>query len=122
MDIDELSRHAKRGEDPDELDLHGPERLLFFELRELYRQHKKGEIVPQVGAAKKRKAVAEYDRFAMKLADADKVIAYEANFWKRVELSAKEYTANPSIETADAFFEAVYRLRRAEKRTTKENE
>ena len=31
-----------------------------------------------------------------------------ADFWKRVEQTASEYAKNPSVETADGFYVAVF--------------
>ena len=32
--------------------------------------------------------------------------------WKQIELTSAEYAKNPSVETADKFYEAIYRVKR----------
>lgn len=120
MDEEEISRLALRKADPDENDLHGPDRLLYFELREIYRAHKQDKEPIQIGQAKKIKAIRERDRFAKILAEADKAREYDAALWKRIEFAAKQYTTNPSVETADAFYFAVYQVHRSNKHQQEE--
>ena len=36
----------------------------------------------------------------------------DVQMWKRIELAAAEYAKNPSVETADKLYEALYRVKR----------
>lgn len=113
MDIDTIALIAAKEEHPDAHNLHGPDRLLYYELRDIYRDYNAETLSLQTGEALKRKAVREYDRFIRKLADAEKTEFEHAKFWQRVEAAAVAYAKQPTVENADAFYEAVYRIPRS---------
>ena len=111
MDEELISHLAIDEADPDELELDPPDRLLFFELREIYRLYRMKKFPKEVCAVKKRQAIDRRDALVRKLADADKVQMEQAKFWQRVERAAVAFAKNPSIDTAKDFYEAVYRMR-----------
>lgn len=116
MDEDLIFRLAIDETDPDELELDPPDRLLFFELREIYRRFRTGELSKEVCAIKKRLAVDRWDALVRKLADADKVQMEQAKFWQRVEHAATVYAKSENrTPEGDDFYEAVYRLRLSRK-------
>lgn len=116
MDEETLSRLAMDEADPDALELTLPDRLLFAELRDLYRQYRMKQIPKEICAVKKRQAVERRDALARHLADAEKIQTEWAEFWKRVERAATVYAKSEGrTEAGDAFFEAVYRLRPSRK-------
>lgn len=116
MDEETISRLAIDEADPDELELDLPDRLLFFELREIYRLYRMKKFPKEVCAVKKRQAIDRRDALVRKLADADKVQMEQAKFWQRVEHAATAYAKSEGrTAEGDDFYEAVYRLRPSRK-------
>ena len=116
MDEEIISRLAIDETDPDELDLDPPDRLLFFELREIYRLYRMKKFPKEICAVKKRQVVDRRDALAQKLDDAEKVQMEWAKFWQRVEHAATVYAKSKGrTAEADDFYEAVYRLRPSRK-------
>jgi len=116
MDEELISHLAIDEADPAELELDPPDRLLFFELREIYRLYRMKKFPKEICAVKKRQAIDQKDALARKLADADMVQMNWAAFWRRVEHAATVYAKSEGrTAEADDFYEAVYRLRPSRK-------
>lgn len=95
--------HATVRGEPLPSNLHGIDIITYFAMCYIYERHKNGNISREQGSVLKRKVVDAYEytnRFPMK---------YEG-MWKRIEEAATNYSLNPSIEKADAFYAAVYNL------------
>lgn len=88
------------------------ERLLYYRLRDVYRQFRQKLITQESGADKKQKAIEQYKLDKQNAEKADGIVAWHVKFWNRVEQAGTEYRTSPSIETADKFVEAVYRVPR----------
>lgn len=88
------------------------ERLLYFKLRDLYREFKAGRISQASGSDRKQKAIEQYKLDKQNAEKADGIVAWHVKFWNRIEQAGTEYRTAPSIETADKFVEAVYRVPR----------
>lgn len=86
--------------------------LLYYRLRDIYREHNMGLISSAEGAEQKKQAVKQYERDDEHFATAEKIIAWHGKWWSDIESAAKAYTDNPCVETADAFFTAVYNAKR----------
>lgn len=116
MDEEILSRLAIDEADPAELELDPPDRLLFFELREIYRLYRMKKFPKEICAVKKRQAIQRRDTLRRELADAVKVRIEQAEFWRRVEYAATAYAKSEERTTAgDDLYESVYRLRPSRK-------
>lgn len=116
MDEELISHLAIDETDPYGLELDPQDLLLFYELREAYRRYGAGYTPKEGCVALKRIAVRRRDALAQKLADAEKVQRDWASFWQRVEYAATVYAKSEGrTEEADAFYEAVYRLRPSRK-------
>lgn len=86
--------------------------LLYYRLRDIYQEHSAGLISFDEGAERKIQAVKQYERDDEHFDTANKIIAWHGKWWAEIELAAKAYTDNPCVETADAFFNAVYHTKR----------
>lgn len=107
MAVTELpfERAAMRGEEmPSGLLL--SEQKVFIALRSLYAAYRRGEIERERASREKQMLIRQMEH-EIKL---DKMCERIAQLWKRIEEPARNYSLNPSIETADKFYAAVYGL------------
>lgn len=82
------------------------EQRAYLALRILYAEYRKGNIERERASREKRKIVNQLEQ-EIKI---DEVNAKIAQLWKNIEPYAKEYSLNPSVDTADKFYAAVYGL------------
>ena len=85
-----------------------PEKLLWYQLRDLYRDFRAGTVTREQGEKRKQEATREYDENVYRDELYHKYMLANANIWIRIEEKAKTYRENPTIENADAFLNAVY--------------
>lgn len=89
-----------------------PDQMAYISLRGLYRQYRSGVLDRETAAAEKRKIVkAARDAETME-AFRDKLARSTVTLWKEIEAAGNAYAREPTLETADAFYQAVYRVRR----------
>lgn len=88
------------------------EQNAYIALRGLYRQYRSGVIDRETATADKQmivKAARDAERmeaFCSKLAQST------VTLWKEIEATGNAYAKEPTLENADAFYRAVYRVRR----------
>ena len=115
MTADEIEDLAFEGRElPEELT--GSEALLFLMFRNLYDFARRTEMDREQGKREKGRILAKYRHYQAVEIELDKLHKHYANYWKRIESAAAEYTHSPSIETADKFFQAVYGVPRKERK------
>ena len=104
MDEKTISVLAHKGKEPESALPH--EWLLWYRLRGLYRAVDSGAKSIADARAEKTTAINSFH------ADRE---AYERNIllWKRIEPAAKAFAREQTIEAANDFYEAVYRMRPA---------
>lgn len=117
MDIESISKlayaYAGRAEVPyQNMDL--AESLLFYRLRDIYTEAQAGVISNENGKKYKSQALAEYSKDRTFVDELSKMKIEQGRFWSRIETAAWEYSKNPSLETAQKFFEAVYNAKAKE--------
>lgn len=100
MTIDDISKYAYADTMPDTV-LTVPELLLWYQLRDVYELVKSGKWTVSAGQNAKETCVQSFETHR-------KLYEWHDKLWQRIEYAAKNYTSNPSIETADAFYKAVY--------------
>lgn len=107
MDIDQLEDIAFNGGPMPELRSQA-QCVLFQAFRNLYSYAKRVNMSPAQGRREKSEILKAYEinRFLEDMQEKD------IQMRKRVELAAAEYAKNPSVETADKFYEAFYRVKR----------
>lgn len=107
MDIDQLEDIAFNGGPMPELRSQA-QCVLFQAFRNLYSYAKRVNMSPAQGRREKNEILKAYEinRFLEDMQEKD------IQTRKRVELAAAEYAKNPSVETADKFYEAFYRVKR----------
>lgn len=82
--------------------------LLFQAFRNLYDFARRVGMSPEQGKREKSQIV-EAHRINKCLEDMQEATN---NMWARIERAAAEYAKNPSVETADLFYKAVFRAER----------
>lgn len=85
-----------------------PERVLWYSLREIYRNYKDAVITKAEGESQVEDAMKQYRIDSTVLALQKMQIAHHAQMWKEIEIAGSTYRLDKSIEHADAFVEAVY--------------
>ena len=105
MDEKTISVLAHKGQKPESASPH--EWLLWYRLRDIYRDVESGVKSVAQGKEEKQTAVNSFH---------SEREAFERNvlLWKRIEPAAVAFAKNPSIDTANDFYEAVYRMRPAQ--------
>lgn len=111
MNADEISRYAASGKMPDDL-VSVEDRCLFYELKDIYSQYNSGKISKKIGEERKIAAVRQYDKDCFDAMSRRKLSAHYSSLWKEIESAGSLYMTDPTIEHADAFVEAVYRVKR----------
>lgn len=110
---DDIARYASKEILPEELD--AAQRCFWYAMRDLYRAFRAGAISKQDGEVLRMSALRQYEADIKEHCAYSEWLAYMERFWRGVEESGSRYAKGPSIETADAFFEAVYRVKRKNK-------
>lgn len=88
------------------------EQSAYISLRGLYRQYRAGAIDRETAAAEKQKIFkAAQDAESME-AFRDKLARSTVTLWREIEAAGSAYAKEPTLETADDFYRAVYRVRR----------
>lgn len=107
MTVETISQYAAQDLLPPG-DITLPEKLLWYELRDIYRGFKSGTVTKEEGQIKKNQAIGNYNRNNKDLEHTAKIIKANAGMWMLIEQTARAYKDNKTIENADAFMEAVY--------------
>lgn len=103
--VDIISKLAYKDIKPDVHQLTVPQWLLWYRLRDVYRECVNN---PELGAAEKQKQVSQYKQDKDDWVKTKEVHQYLADIWKRIEPSASRFAKDQTVESANEFFEAVY--------------
>lgn len=113
MTVDQIAKLAAQNIVPSEK-LSLSESLLWYRLRDLYRNFAQGSISKDNAAAEKQKIVKQYNADKQAQETAERYIAHHAELWRKIEGAATAYRTNKTIENADKFVEAVYGVKMKE--------
>lgn len=90
--------------------LNAAEQLLFLQLRYLYRYARLIRMPRDRGRREKAKLLQEFQKRAAQVRHMEKSDA----MWREIEAAGNRYGTEPTIENADAFYRAVYGVKRKE--------
>lgn len=107
MTLDEISMAAYKDQKPDIHDLTVPEWLLWYRLRDVYRECA-GD--PKTGAEEKQRQVSQYEQDRNDWVRTKEVYQHMTLFWKRIEPAASKFALDQTVPNAVAMFEAVYQV------------
>lgn len=106
---DDIIKCAVSGQLP-QVDMTCPERALYYTLKDVYDNYRKGLINKAQGEAQKNKALRQYDLDCGAFTSAMRILRDNAKLWQQIELAANHYRLERSLDNADAFIEAVYNV------------
>lgn len=107
MTVEEISKLASRDTTPSD-EMPCPERCLFYELRDIYKLHREGQIARTDAEKRKQKALRRFEQERNEFTKGKEILRLHAEMWRKIEATANAYRKEPTIEHADAFLEAVY--------------
>ena len=93
-----------------------PERCLWYDLRELYRQFRDGVLTREQGEKLKAQAIRRYDLDTGARESALRILRQNADMWAEIELAGSVYRTDRTLEHADAFIAAVYGVKVKQKK------
>lgn len=86
------------------------EQYAYLCLRNLYWQYRDGAIDRDTVEVEKRKIMGAARRAENQAVFQDKLCASTTELWRRIEAAGTAYAQERTLEHADAFYEAVYRV------------
>ena len=107
MTVEEIARFALN-ETVSNVAMNLSEKILWFNMRDIYRDFRSGKITKAQGEIRKKEAIKEYEQNENERRFTEKYMDSMASMWIRIENAAITYTFDKTIEHADAFKEAVY--------------
>lgn len=106
----ELEHAAMRGDPmPEKLCL--VDQVYFQGLSSLYARFRSGSITRERGSMEKKMLLRERNRDLETYKWWDRCMMDSAKLWMRIEQAGHSFAKNQTIETAIAFYEAVYNIR-----------
>lgn len=87
------------------------ERILWYSLREIYRNYRDAKINKSEGERLANDALKQYRMDSALLAMQRLQIQHQAEMWRDIERAGSIYRLDKSIDNADAFVDAVYGLK-----------
>ena len=103
MKVEEMEILANKGARMPE-GLNGAEQILFLGLRRLYAYAKISGMSPEEGRQEKSSLLKEFGKRNLQLARAERT----DRMWKEIEAASTRFAKERTLESAEAFFRAVY--------------
>ena len=103
----EISAYAAKNEMPDS-GMTYIDWLLWYMLRDIYREYSAGELTKEQGAERKRQAMEIYQRECELNARYRELCSRVSELWKRLEEASSAYRKDRTLENADKMMEIVY--------------
>lgn len=107
MDINDIAMFAYKNHKPEQSELTIPEWLLWYRLRDVYRDCKND---PEKGKREKDAVLLRYDLDKSHWVRVSEVYKKLAKQWQDIEGPARAFAFDRTIENAERFFEAVYKV------------
>ena len=120
MTKENIIKLAAGGILPREVEMTCPERALFYTLKDIYDQYRKGIISKSNGESMKNKAMRQFDLDDAALKSALIILRQNAQLWQTIETAGSAYRQNRTLENADVFISTVYGVRMAQKEENNE--
>lgn len=84
--------------------------LLWYMLRDIYRDFKSGKLDAQKGAERKRHALEVWEKESFRVRQLNELADSAGKLWKRIEIAGCNYRKDRTLENADALMKAIYGL------------
>ena len=106
--IDEVRLSAYNNEPEPKEDWKPPEIVLWYAFRELYRAFHARQLNKEGAEKVKAEILKRYQVQKTEYETLKRLVRNQAEMWKKIELAGNRYGTERTIESADAFYKAVY--------------
>lgn len=113
MDKEKIAVMAAKDSLPSEK-LSLAEWLLFYRLRDLYRDFRTGKVTKSGGEKRKGEITRQFEIDCQNELFVERCAAKNGELYKSIESAATAYRENKTLENADKFVEAVYGVKMKE--------
>ena len=110
MTADQISQLAARQEMPPD-GMTYVDWLLWYMLRDIYRDFKSGKLDAQKGAERKQHSLSIWEKETLRISQLNELADRAGQLWKRVEMAANAYQTDRTLQNADALIHAIYGVR-----------
>lgn len=110
LSVDDISMAANSYANVPDGDVDMPDRVLWWTLRSVYEDFRRGVLAKDAAAQMKRNAVQQHIQDVGKFRMFRDSMNYQAEQWKRIERAAEAYAQSKTGRTpeGDALFTALY--------------
>ena len=84
--------------------------LLWYMLRDVYRDFKSGKLDAQKGAERKQHSLSIWEKESFRVRQLNELADRAGKLWTRVEMAASAYQKNRTLKNADKLIEAIYNI------------
>ena len=109
MTADQISQLAARQEMPPD-GMTYVDWLLWYMLRDVYRDFKAGKLDAQKGAERKQHSLSIWEKESFRVRQLNELADSAGKLWKRIETAADTYRLNRTLQNADRLIEAIYNV------------
>ena len=110
MTADQISQFAAKNEMPED-GMTYVDWLLWYMLRDIYRDFKAGRLDAEKGAERKKHSLSIWEKETFRVRQLNELADGAGKLWKRVEMAANAYQTNRNLQNADAMIEAIYGIK-----------
>ena len=109
MTADQISQLAARQEMPPD-GMTYVDWLLWYMLRDIYRDFKAGRLDAEKGAERKQHSLSIWEKESFRARQLNELADSAGKMWNRIEMAANAYRLNRSLQNADKLIEAIYNV------------
>lgn len=107
MNSDQISQLAAKQEMPAD-GMTCTDWLLWYMLRDIYRDFKAGRLDAEKGAERKKHSLSIWEKETFRARQLNELADSAGKLWKRIEMYADTYRLNRTLQNADRLIEAIY--------------
>lgn len=109
MTADQISQLAAKQEMPQD-GMTYVDWLLWYMLRDIYRDFKAGRLDAEKGAERKQHSLSIWEKESFRARQLNELADSAGKMWKRIEMAANAYRLNRSLQNADKLIDAIYNV------------
>ena len=84
--------------------------LLWYMLRDVYRDFKAGKLDAEKGAERKQHSLSIWEKESFRVRQLNELADSAGKLWTRIETAADTYRLNRTLQNADRLIEAIYNV------------
>lgn len=109
MTADQISQLAAKQEMPAD-GMTCTDWLLWYMLRDIYRDFKAGRLDAEKGAERKKHSLSIWEKETFRARQLNELADSAGKLWTRIETAADTYRLNRTLQNADMLIEAIYNV------------